>query len=101
MQQPVDQRAEQVVKDRKQRYADDHSHKAPQGAEPQNGKHDPDGRQAHGISEDLRAQEVPVKLLQHDHIDEENDSLDRRDREDQDRGRDRPMYLQSIIIQKI
>ena len=55
----------QVEHHRRQRHSDDHAHKAPQSAEEQDGKQDPEAGKPSGVPQDLGAQDVSVKLLEY------------------------------------
>ena len=55
----------QPVYDRKCRHADDHSHKAKKPSKEQDGKQDPETGKSRGIPQDLRSQDIAVKLLQY------------------------------------
>ena len=54
----------QVVNDCKSRNCDNHSDKAEQASEEQNGKQHPETRKPRGVSQYLRSEDIAVKLLE-------------------------------------
>ena len=83
-----DELPDDVIDDRKERNTDDHADEAPQTAEKQDGKQDPEAGKAGGVAEDLRADDVAVQLLQDQDEEDEPDGLDRVLDQNQQGGRD-------------
>lgn len=67
LQTPAEEFSGQAEENRQQRHTNDHTHKAIQSAEEENGKDDPHGTQTGGLSQDSRTQDIAVKLLKHQH----------------------------------
>ena len=79
----------QAVEGRKERHADDHAHKTEQVAADHDGKQDPQGRDADGRAQDLRADEVAVHLLDDQNQHAEDDRLDRVNQQQNEDAGDR------------
>ena len=79
----------QAVEGRKERHADDHAHKTEQVAADHDGKQDPQGRDADGRAQDLRADEVAVHLLDDQDQHAEDDRLDRVNQQQNEDAGDR------------
>ena len=80
----------QVVNDCKSRNCDNHSDKAEQASEEQNGKQHSETRKPRGVSQYLRAEDIAVKLLEQQDKNKKIDTFNRADEKYQEAGRDRP-----------
>ena len=78
---------DQVINNRKCRYCDNHADETKESAKEENRKQYPETRKSCRIAQDLRSQNIAVKLLQKQNPDEEIHTLERTDQEYQERCR--------------
>ena len=84
MQQAANNFGDRIVQHCKQRHTDSHAGKAEHAAEQQDGKHNPEARQAGRVAQNLGAEDVAVKLLQGKDKQHKIYRLHRADDHDQD-----------------
>ena len=77
------------VNDHEHRHAQQHPPEAEQPRAEDDGEHDPEAVYADGAAEDLRPDDVAVKLLENDDEDDEHKALERIDEQDDERARHR------------
>ena len=77
------QTVDHAVKHGKDRDTQHHASESKQPAEQQDREQHPEAGQSRGVPQDLGAQNIPVKLLEHKDKDHEINTLDRTDDEDQ------------------
>ena len=78
-----------ALKAREHRHAQQHAREAEQAAAHDDGQHDPEGRQAHVVAQDQRADHVAVQLLQYDDEHQEHQAVHRVFQQQQQRAGNR------------